>query len=72
MPANNYLKIENIPYNQNDIAIINQSGQIMLHTTSNETQVNLDVKQIPNGVYVVRIKSGNQTFYKKIVIEESK
>lgn len=70
-PANAYCVI-NLPKTTYDIeiAVLDLPGKpvLWLKPTSSSEFVNLDVSQIPSGIYLIHIKTPNQTFTNKLVV----
>jgi hypothetical protein len=51
------------------VALTDMLGRTVLAKTANGTRVLLNVATLPAGVYLIKIKAGNKTTTKKIVIE---
>lgn len=52
------------------IKLIDLAGkEIKTEYTTNKRQLNLDISEIPNGVYIIQVKSETQTFNSKIIIQ---
>jgi hypothetical protein len=52
----------------NKIEVLDVLGNLVLSTTKNESKVKLNLADMPNGNYFVRIHSGNSVSSKKIVV----
>lgn len=68
-PATNELQIENFVLKDGDeIEIVNVIGQTILSKTISSSNENtIDVSKITNGIYFLKIISGNETFVTKFV-----
>jgi hypothetical protein len=68
-PANNVLNIVSYTVGINSISIFNLNGQEVLNTNVNANQIRLNTSSLANGVYIVDIKSNNNSVKGKLVIE---
>ena len=68
-PANNVLNIVSYTVGINSISIFNLNGQEVLNTNVNANQIRLNTSSLANGVYIVDIKSNNNSVKRKLVIE---
>ena len=65
------IKLKNDQLSYNNISIINSLGQVVKTQKSNsETDVNIDVKDLPSGLYLLNINSDSSTSVKKLIIEK--
>jgi Secretion system C-terminal sorting domain len=72
-PASDYIHLELASQSTTDfhVVITNISGQIMKQEYFDNTSVinaNLDVSNLPNGIYLVQVNSGNSVTTRKLVI----
>ncbi len=68
-PAKNSLNIVSYAAGINSISIFNLNGQKVLNTTVNANQIRINTSSLANGVYIVDIKSNNNSVKRKLVIE---
>ena len=68
-PARNSLNIVSYAAGINSISILNLNGQEVLNTTVNANQIRINTSSLANGVYIVDIKSNNNSVKRKLVIE---
>ena len=55
-PANEYITLEiKIPINKTSLSILNTKGQELIKQQITTTQFKIDVSQLPNGVYFVKL-----------------
>ncbi|HSO85745.1 MAG TPA: T9SS type A sorting domain-containing protein, partial [Draconibacterium sp.] len=52
-----------------DISVINIAGKIVLNETSVWGNDGIDVSRLPNGIYIVRIKTVQQIISKKFIVK---
>ena len=65
------IKLKNDQLSYNNISIINSLGQVVKTQKSNsEIDVNIDVKDLPSGLYLLNINSDSSTSVKKLIIEK--
>ena len=65
------IKVKNDQLSYNNISIINSLGQVVKTQKANsETDVNIDVKDLPSGLYLLNINSDSSTSVKKLIIEK--
>jgi hypothetical protein len=69
IPTNQELNIDFNSNDNKDIKVVNSLGQTVLHTTSKETTIKLDLANLPKGVYVLTITNQNETYSKKFILE---
>lgn len=68
-PAKNNLFIKNNSLNTiNEVSIININGQMVLNETYFSIQEGINISDLQNGVYFIRITSEEQTVSKKFII----
>ena len=67
-PASNQISIRGEFERGSEYELMNQLGQVVMNgqINSNNTAVNLD--ELSNGIYLVRIKSGEKTGVQKLVV----
>lgn len=53
-----------------DISVSNIAGKIVLKETSVWSNDGIDVSGLPNGIYIVRIKTGLQIIFKKFIVKK--
>ena len=68
-PAKNSLNIVSYAAGINSISIFNLNGQEVLNTTVNANQIRINTSSLANGVYIVDIKSNNNSVKRKLVVE---
>jgi hypothetical protein len=49
------------------LQIIDLTGKIIYHTTTSNNQTNINVSQLKNGIYFIKIISNNQIIFKQFV-----
>ena len=54
----------------NEISVISLTGKLMLAKNNVYVQEGIDISQLQNGIYIVRIKTEKQTVSKKLVIQK--
>lgn len=61
-PANNILNVEtpNLPFSKKDIRIIDAMGRNVFETRFDETKVDIDLKQLPAGLYFIQLNVGRE------------
>ena len=64
--SNEYLVLENLTQKINSLQLYNTSGNLIKHIDNNVSKIS--VKEIPNGIYFLKIKFEHQTSCKKILI----
>ncbi len=62
------LKFENIDLESYTLTVLNNLGQEVMQQDIEQTQMKLDISQLPEGVYYVRVQSGKQTSMRKLLI----
>lgn len=68
-PATDYLMVEQAAReNVQQIEVVNSLGQTVLNATLSDRTVQLDVRHLPAGVYLVRVTSTNGTSVQKVSI----
>ena len=66
-PAKSFIRINN-PFNEScTISIIDLTGQEILQQYSSDKVIELDISTINSGVYLLKIKSKNQNYIRKLV-----
>ena len=68
-PANNTLNIVSYAINIDDIRIINIEGKEIFNTTVNASQARVNTSDLATGLYIIEIKSENNTIKRKLIIE---
>ncbi len=73
-PANNQLKIKalNINYEVQELTLLSMNGDIVIHKTYNSNNlpiIELDVSILEKGAYLLLIKTSNEEYYRKVMIE---
>ncbi len=63
-PASDIVIIENAENSK--ISIINMLGQVVFSQTLNNNNIKLNVSQIPNGTYLIRVENNNEVITKKL------
>ena len=67
-PVKNSLNIVSYAARINSISIFNLNGQKVLNTTVNANQIRINTSSLANGVYIVDIKSNNNSIKRKLII----
>lgn len=69
-PAENIIYIKGISvFDLSEVSVINLNGQTVLTRNEISTTNGIDISELKNGIYFARIKSGNNVYSKKIVIQ---
>jgi len=66
-PANNYLTIE--LQQKSEIEILNPHGQIIMTTNNKDNKATINLENLSNGVYFLRVKTNKEVITKKIIKE---
>jgi len=67
-PANEYITLEiKIPITKTTLSILNTNGQELIKQQITNTQFKIDVSQLPNGVYFVKLMNANGIDVSKFV-----
>ena len=66
-PVEDLLIIQSNTGSINKIEIFNIEGQRILEYSSNSQRIEMDLIQIPSGLYFAKISSGNDIIAKKII-----
>lgn len=71
-PANDYIILQNINHFESvQVQIFNSLGQVIFENEyENFDEQIIDVQNIPNGMYVIHVYSGNKFFSEKIIIQK--
>lgn len=64
--ARDYISVSAGGQNINTLSVTNMGGQSLLVQTDLGKMATIAIGQLPEGVYVVTVKTDNQTYYKKI------
>ncbi len=67
-PAKNIVFVES-PFEIKQVTIVDMVGENVLHTKYNRQKITLNVSRLREGIYILRIDSGNGIYYKKIHIQ---
>jgi hypothetical protein len=67
-PTQSSFTIENQFTGTKLCSIYNVSGQKIKTLTLKETENNVDVNELPNGVYIVKVENNNATYLQKLII----
>jgi hypothetical protein len=67
-PAHNNITIK-VPHNikYTTITLLNMMSQNVKEQTINNNSVDLDISDIPMGIYILKIEYGNATLFQKIL-----
>jgi hypothetical protein len=68
-PSKDYLTIENIQHAAAVIEISNMQGKFITSLAINADKTNIDVSALTAGVYMVKLKAGNEVMVKKFIKE---
>jgi hypothetical protein len=70
-PARNWLNIniERTDYNINSIELMSLSGKLIYQDFNPKSSNRLEVSTYPSGLYLLKIDTGDDQFYKKIIID---
>ena len=68
-PAKNTLNIVSYAINIDDIRIINIEGKEIFNTIVNASQARVNTSDLATGLYIIEIKSENNTIKRKLIIE---
>jgi hypothetical protein len=67
-PASEVLSFRNVDVNSKKlISIFNMNGQLLSDNYINEDQKSLDISNLPQGIYSIKIQTERETIYKKFV-----
>ncbi len=67
-PVRENLNINSLPEGTKNIILVNALGQTVISRESTESNFNLDLSQLPNGIYELKIENENFKYSKKVVI----
>ena len=68
-PANQTIKLNNLPSGKNNLIIYNLLGEVILNTSSNSEIYELDIRHLPEGYYLIQINNeNNQAATKKFIV----
>ncbi len=67
-PAKNIVFVES-PFEIKQVTIVDMVGENVLHTKYNRQKITLNVSRLREGIYILRIDSGNGIYFKKIHIQ---
>ncbi|MCO5267485.1 MAG: T9SS type A sorting domain-containing protein [Brumimicrobium sp.] len=68
-PAKDFLTISNMQNDDMDVEITNNLGQTILNTKINSNQYKVDIRNLKNGVYFLKLKQGDTIQISKIIKE---
>lgn len=68
-PTNDFINIDLPTNEETDISIINSIGVTMFSTKINSSQATIDLKNMPTGIYMIKIANKNGTWCEKIIIK---
>lgn len=68
-PATNNVSIETGSIEVKEINITNLSGQIISSTSSSESTVQLDLSDLPKGIYMINIKMNDAQATRKLIVQ---
>ncbi|MFI5221442.1 MAG: T9SS type A sorting domain-containing protein, partial [Bacteroidia bacterium] len=68
-PANNQLTIRTENSTTKNIFIMNITGQVVTQKSSNDTEIKIDLSNLPAGLYFVRVAQGDSQSMKKLMKE---
>lgn len=68
-PVKENLNINSLPGGTKNIILVNTLGQNVISTESAESNLNLDLSQLSNGIYELKVENENFKYSKKIVIQ---
>lgn len=68
-PANSELNISANGFKINNVEIYNASGKLIVHKNFDAGSQKIDVSQLSNGLYILKIKTNDMTVYRKFIKE---
>lgn len=68
-PSSDYLSIKSVQEIQ-DIQVINELGQVIMREVELSTDSRLDIRTLPSGIYLLKMKLGNDQFSTKRFIKK--
>jgi hypothetical protein len=66
-PAVETLHIVSEEQEKVDVMIFNTTGQMMMHIVLDEGEDEIDIRNLQNGLYVIKIVAGDEVFSKKMI-----
>ena len=66
-PNNGNFSINTTGIKSSIIQIFNGLGNMIYNHVSQNQNLNIDISNVPNGIYFVKLISGNSIFYNKII-----
>jgi hypothetical protein len=67
-PSNNQISMNMDFENQKSIKIYNENGTSLINLETSEKRINVSTANLPNGVYIVQIRQGDQIINKKLIV----
>ena len=61
----NYLYINNLPYNNSESTIIDLNGKVVLKQNVNESNTSINISTLPQGCYILNLNGKNYKFLKQ-------
>lgn len=70
-PASDFIHLElnEQGLNIDEVAIYNNSGALLQSFEGGSANLKIDVRNYPTGIYFVKLKSGEDTIYRKVVVQ---
>lgn len=68
-PTNEKLKITFTNINKREVSILNSFGKIILHTSTELSEIELNTKELSNGIYFISVKTENSNSTKRFIKE---
>jgi len=65
-PANNQVTITLVNPQMAAVSVFDLDGKELLKTDINETEFNLNISQLPQGMYILKITQQGETGWKKV------
>lgn len=66
-PTNEKLKISFTNVDKREISILNSFGQIILHTSTELSEIELNTKELSDGIYLINVKTQNSNSTKRFI-----
>jgi len=67
-PANNYLKISNLPAGENIITVYSIEGRVLEKSRTSKLSYDINLKDVPSGLYLLQIDNGIELSVQKFII----
>jgi len=66
-PVSNFLRIHHLNEKINQVKVFDLSGKLVINEFTNKD--NIDVSQLPKGIYILSVQTGNINLHQKIYIQ---